>query len=34
MQFALKVKFLIALANVDRWPGPRLTNWGDPAPAK
>jgi hypothetical protein len=18
-------------ANVDRWPGPRLTNWGDPA---
>jgi arylsulfatase A-like enzyme len=19
-------------ANVDRWPGPRLTNWGDPAP--
>jgi arylsulfatase A-like enzyme len=21
-------------ANVDRWAGPRLTNWGDPAPAK
>jgi arylsulfatase len=21
-------------ANVDRWPGPRLTNWGDPVPAK
>ena len=21
-------------ANVDRWPGPRLTNWGDPAPSK
>ena len=21
-------------ANVDRWPGPRLTNWGDPTPAK
>ena len=20
--------------NVDRWPGPRLTNWGDPLPAK
>jgi arylsulfatase A-like enzyme len=20
--------------NVDRWTGPRLTNWGDPAPAK
>ena len=21
-------------SNVDRWPGPRLTNWGDPAPVK
>jgi arylsulfatase len=21
-------------ANVDRWPGPRLANWGDPVPAK
>jgi arylsulfatase A-like enzyme len=21
-------------ANVDQWPGPRLTNWGDPSPAK
>jgi hypothetical protein len=21
-------------ANVDPWPGPRLTNWGDPAPKK
>jgi arylsulfatase len=21
-------------ASVDRWPGPRLTNWGDPAPKR